>query len=254
MHHDLAVRFVEVQALLLTPIAPHIAEHLWSTVLSNKSSVQLAQFPKAIPTPEEDRFIVDAGVYVRTAIKNIRDAELKFHKNKAKGKTGGNYDPSKPKGIKVYVSSGFPEWQEIAVGIVKDSFDGTKVDDKKVKEELEKRGLIKEKKYMPFVAMFKVCFGSLHYSLSHDTDYTLTVKQKKLAQLGPAVAFNRAVLFNEKEVMETAMPYIVRQLGIENIQVNWVKDVVESDEGYSQTHLESAEPGNPTVVFFNTAE
>lgn len=166
MHHDLAVRFVEVQALLLTPIAPHIAEHLWSTVLSNTSSVQLAQFPKAFPTPEEDRFIVDAGVYVRTAIKNIRDAELKFHKNKAKGKTGGSYDPSKPKGIKVYVSSGFPEWQETAVGIVKESFDGSKVDDKKVKEELEKRGLIKEKKYMPFVAMFKVCCEAFNLTLS----------------------------------------------------------------------------------------
>jgi leucyl-tRNA synthetase len=29
MHRDLVVRFVEVQALLLSPICPHVAEHVW---------------------------------------------------------------------------------------------------------------------------------------------------------------------------------------------------------------------------------
>jgi leucyl-tRNA synthetase len=29
MHRDLVVRFIEVQALLLSPVCPHVAEHVW---------------------------------------------------------------------------------------------------------------------------------------------------------------------------------------------------------------------------------
>jgi len=29
MHVDLIVQFIEVQALLLSPICPHVAEHVW---------------------------------------------------------------------------------------------------------------------------------------------------------------------------------------------------------------------------------
>jgi leucyl-tRNA synthetase len=29
MHRDLVIRFIEVQALLLSPICPHVAEHVW---------------------------------------------------------------------------------------------------------------------------------------------------------------------------------------------------------------------------------
>jgi leucyl-tRNA synthetase len=29
MHRDLVLRFIEVQSLLMAPICPHMAEHLW---------------------------------------------------------------------------------------------------------------------------------------------------------------------------------------------------------------------------------
>lgn len=29
MHADLMLRFIEVQALLLSPICPHVSEHVW---------------------------------------------------------------------------------------------------------------------------------------------------------------------------------------------------------------------------------
>ena len=33
MHHDLVLRYIEFQALLLTPIAPHWSDHIWQEVL-----------------------------------------------------------------------------------------------------------------------------------------------------------------------------------------------------------------------------
>jgi leucyl-tRNA synthetase len=29
MHRDLVLRFIKVQALLLSPVCPHVAEHVW---------------------------------------------------------------------------------------------------------------------------------------------------------------------------------------------------------------------------------
>ena len=154
MHADLALRFIRVQALLITPIAPHVAEYLWSTVLHESSSVQKALFP-TVSSPV-DPAIADSAAYVRTKVKDIRDAEMNFAKKKAKGKGTAGFDISKPKAVKIWVAKGFPEWQDTAVEIVKGAWDGEKVDDKKCKEELTSKGLIKEKKYMPFIAQLKV--------------------------------------------------------------------------------------------------
>lgn len=159
MHIDLVLRFIEVQALLLTPIAPHVAEHLWCSLLEHKTTIQVAQFPK-IDAPV-DHAILDGAAFVRTTLKEIRDAEIGFAKKKGKGKTIALFDPSKPKGIKVYVASGFPEWQDNAVAVIKNAYNPATlaIDDAQIKEELTSKGYLKEKKMMPFVALFKVrCF------------------------------------------------------------------------------------------------
>lgn len=30
MHRDLVLKFIEIQAILMSPICPHVAEHIWS--------------------------------------------------------------------------------------------------------------------------------------------------------------------------------------------------------------------------------
>ena len=47
MHRDLIRRYVELQALLLTPVAPHFSEYLWRDVLGHSDSVQNALYPEA---------------------------------------------------------------------------------------------------------------------------------------------------------------------------------------------------------------
>ncbi|GAA5885136.1 hypothetical protein JCM16303_005871 [Sporobolomyces ruberrimus] len=229
MHVDLALRFIRVQALLITPIAPHVAEHIWSTILKETSSIQTALYP-TVSSPV-DPAITDAATYVRTKVKDIRDAEFSFAKKKAKGKGNASFDPSKPKAVKIWVAKGFPEWQEVAVEIVKGAWDGEKVDDKKCKEELTAKGLIKEKKYMPFIAQLK----------------------KRIAMIGFDGAINRQILFSEEEVLRNAMPYIRRTLAIDNIEVASADSAPKGGDepGYVQPIVEAAEPGSPGIVLYN---
>lgn len=44
MHRDLILRYVELQALLISPIAPHWAEHMWLDVLKKVFDLYLLAF------------------------------------------------------------------------------------------------------------------------------------------------------------------------------------------------------------------
>ncbi|GAA5999875.1 hypothetical protein JCM5350_001327 [Sporobolomyces pararoseus] len=231
MHIDLALQFIRVQALLITPIAPHVAEFIWSTILKESTSIQSALYP-TVSAPV-DPSITDAAAYVRTKVKDIRDSELAFAKKKAKGKGNASFDPSKPKAVRIWVAKGFPEWQEAALEITKGAWDGEKVDDKKVKEELTAKGLIKDKKYMPFIAQLK----------------------KRIALIGFEGAINRQILFSEEDVLKEAMPYFRRTLGIENIEVSSAESAPKGGEepGYVQPIVDAAEPGSPGIVLYNVS-
>ncbi len=113
-----------------------------------------------------DRTLIEAGQYMRGTTKMIRDAETSLLKMLAKlnkgGKAGKNqmqtFDPKKPKSVRIYVARSFPEWQDTCVGILKEVYDeeSDKFNDAKVKELLIQKGLIKDKRAMPFIQGFKV--------------------------------------------------------------------------------------------------
>ena len=155
MHVDPVKYWIEIAALLVTPIAPHFTEHLWSTVLGKPQSIQLAPWPT--PASAVDTAAVEAGGYMRGTIKTIRDAELTLIKKLSRGKSSP-YDPKKPKAVRVYVASRFPEWQNECVEAVKQGYNAEthKVDDVKVGEVLQTKGLLKDKRAMSFIQLFKV--------------------------------------------------------------------------------------------------
>lgn len=163
MHVDLAMRFIKIQALLLAPIAPHVAEYLWSDILEQPLSIQLAQFP-VISAPV-DQAVIDSGIYLRTTVKTIRDLEIGHQKRQSRGKYAVGFDLTKPVAVRVFTAAAFPEWQEKCVAIVKEAWTNeTGVDDAKVREALAKAGLIKDKRTMPFCAQLKVCRHLIAYS------------------------------------------------------------------------------------------
>lgn len=164
MHADLIQYWIRVSALLVTPIAPHFAEHIWTTILNEPKSIQLALWPE--PSRPVDKVAIDSVAYMRNTVKTIRDAEITLLKKLSKGKKGKDaaeapFDPKKPKSVHIYIATAFPDWQDSCVQAIKDAYtpDPDKVDDAKVRETLTEKGLIKDKRTMPFIQIFKVSPG-----------------------------------------------------------------------------------------------
>ncbi|KAI0077647.1 leucine-tRNA ligase [Panus rudis PR-1116 ss-1] len=231
MHHDLVLYWIRVATLLVLPIAPHFSEHIWSTVLKEPKSVQFALWPEV--TKPVDRAIIDAGAYMRDTTKTMRDAELSLLKKMNKGKGAqAPYDPKKPKAVRIYVATRFPEWQDQCVQVAKDAYDAErdKVDDAKVRELLIQRGLIKDKKAMPFIQLFK----------------------KRIGEFGAATAFNRTVPFSEVEVLQEFLPYLKRTLGLVDAEIYLADDAkTKEGPGFTKNIIESAEPGAPAFEYRN---
>lgn len=171
MHKDLVLQYVKIQALLLTPIAPHFAEHIWG-LLGEKGSVQNVRWPRDVG--DADQGLLDSAEFVREFTKTVRDAEIALvisvKKSKAKkgGKGGGgggvDYDEKKRKAVRVFVSRGWPEWQLETIKVMKENVvekgaGGEKeVDLDQVRRRIKELGMIKDKRVMPFVKRMEVRF------------------------------------------------------------------------------------------------
>ncbi|KAF7759757.1 hypothetical protein Agabi119p4_11452 [Agaricus bisporus var. burnettii] len=245
MHAQTIHYWIRIATLLITPIAPHFAEHIWTTILKEPQSIQLALWPT--PTSPVDRVLLESSNYMRTTVKSIRDAEVNLLKLMAKAKSKKNassssssdsfvhFDPKKPKEVKIYVATSFPSWQDACVGIVQDAYNtqDSKVDDTKIKASLIQKGLIKDKRAMPFIQAFK----------------------KRITEYGAQTAFNRTLPFAESQVLHELAPYLTKSLNLEGVEIVSVEEALQKAQngemGYSKVLIESSEPGNPAFEYRN---
>ena len=236
MHADLVRHWIATQALLITPIAPHFAEHIWRTVLGSAGSVHNARFPT--PTQPVDAALSAAAAYVRGTIKTIRDAEIAVTRRKGKGAAAlPKYDERRPKEVSIFVADRFPAWQDTCVAAVQRHYDPASgaVDDVRVREDVAAAGLLKDKKAMPFVMAFK----------------------KRIAEFGAEMAFNRELPFPEADTLRAASSYLKKTLGFRAVHIESASDALaRADElqgklGFDRTQVEGAEPGAPSFAFYN---
>eukprot|EP00993_Chasmostoma_nieuportense_P007393 NODE_81_length_3361_cov_87.229437_g75_i0.p1 GENE.NODE_81_length_3361_cov_87.229437_g75_i0~~NODE_81_length_3361_cov_87.229437_g75_i0.p1 ORF type:complete len:1054 (+),score=260.59 NODE_81_length_3361_cov_87.229437_g75_i0:105-3266(+) len=99
LHRDLAKRFVEVQALLVSPIAPHWAEHVWKELLGNTTSIHTAAWP-TLSAPVHPTLQLQAD-YLTNTIHTFRAQIAKQVK-----KTKVN-----PQHGVIFVVTGYQDWQ-----------------------------------------------------------------------------------------------------------------------------------------------
>ncbi|RCI05179.1 cytosolic leucyl tRNA synthetase, partial [Rhizopus stolonifer] len=135
MHKDLVMRYIELQALLVSPITPHWSEHIWGTLLKKQGLIVDARFPKVSAPVDES---LDAATrYIRKTIKSVRDAEIALGKKKKKGKAAENeYKANEPKSLKIYAATKFPEWQETCLVTMKNNYKDGQFDDNTIRQEL----------------------------------------------------------------------------------------------------------------------
>lgn len=160
MHVDLVKYWIRVAVLLVSPIAPHFTDHIWTEFMKEPRSIQLAMWPE--PGRIADRAVIEAGAYMRDTLRTIREAEMTLLKKLQKGRKGKgdgpSFDPKLPRSVRIYVASRFPEWQDGCVQAIKESYSAetNTVDDAKVRTVLTENGMMKDKRAMPFVQAFKV--------------------------------------------------------------------------------------------------
>jgi leucyl-tRNA synthetase len=233
MHRDLVLRYIELQALLLTVIAPHWSEYIWLEVLKKQETIQNALFPEV---PVSNPSLTAEREYVRAISSNITSAESAQQKKKAKGKDIG-YDLKKPKKLTIYAAEKFPAWQEKYIDLVREAFDEkTKaVNDKELTPKISKLGEMK--KAMPFVQGLKK---------------RLTSGEK------PQNVFDRKLAFNEIETLKAMIPGLKKAAGLTVVEIIHVADggksgvVVGGGEvSILPPQAESAIPGVPTFNFEN---
>ncbi|XP_045480160.1 leucine--tRNA ligase, cytoplasmic isoform X2 [Harmonia axyridis] len=220
MHLDLILRFIEVQALLLSPICPHVAEHVWS-LLGKKTSIVKAAWPEAGPINEiqikSSQYLMDTAHSLRLHLKTYLQG------TKTKGKQNPEPVP-KPDVAELWVAKVYPQWQSIILDTMKKMFEEKKElpDNKSLSVEFAKKEELKKymKRVMPFVQ----------------------TTREKLQKLGP-IALAKTLEFDEAEVLRNNSSYLANTLDVDEIIVKFTDDPSATDK------MKECCPGSPFVVF-----
>lgn len=238
MHRDVFLKFALFQTAALAPVCPHTAEHIWGLISSRLAasddryagidSVMQLQWPES---DEPDVALLAAADYLSDTVSRVRIAILKPAKKKK-----GNQVSKPPSSVTISVCKEAPEWQKVVVDYLRNCFDGEawhtlkeKNGDneaewwkfpsdtpKKIAAALPAEQK-KNKKVMPFVAMVR----------------------KEVEKQG-AVALDRTLKFDEREVLEENSDAIRMQLSTFGIS-----EVNIADAGESAEISSDAVPGAP---------
>lgn len=227
-HKKLIRRFIETQAMILNPICPHIAQKIWQ-LLGNGGFIALSRWPPA----EVDEGLYQSYTYLNEAIHEFR-VRLRAFQAPPKNKKGQNDQKVAPKAknATIYVAKTFPSWQVTVCQVLHDLYiehNGqlpAKVGDisinKVISSKLSEYDSLRKymKKVMPFAEM----------------------RKQLIIELGEE-AFNLTSPFDEREVLENSMVYLVGTLGVQSVIV---KNADESDDSRI---AEDCCPLNPIIVF-----
>lgn len=120
---DLVLRFVEVQAKLLTPFCPHTCEYIWRDILGKEGLIVNSGFPEA---DRPDYGLQQAARYLESQVSSVRSAITKALAPPKKKKKGGDQPPAAPKkvvGVKVEVAARFDGWRAVVLQALAEGFD-----------------------------------------------------------------------------------------------------------------------------------
>ena len=223
MSKSVITTYVELQALLITTIAPHWAEYMWLEVLHKPTTIQRALWPE-VPAP--DPVLAAMRDYIKTTSSNITSSEAQASKKMAKGKTAA-FDPKKDKKITIFAAKEWPAWQEKYVELVRGLLESSSLDDaKKVNEGVKSLAKGPEmKKAMPFVQ---------------------ELKKKLVEGADKEKVFDRKLAFDEVATLRQMKAGIVKTTGAKDVEII-------SAEGQSGLpgQAETAVPGQPGIMFEN---
>jgi len=220
MSKPLVMQFIEWQALLLSPVCPHVCDHLWS-LLGKEGTILKAKWPKA---GEVDLTAIQQSDYLMEAVRDFRLKLIAAKTPKGKGGKGKEAVPaSPPTHCTAYVAKSYPAWQATVLDTLREMYGGDAAsppDNKLVSQELAKKPELKKfmKKTMPFVAFMK--------------DKVVT---KGLS------ALDTSLPWDETTVLRDNLAYITASLDLEGVDIAPASDLGEKGE--------DCRPGAPFITF-----
>ena len=231
LHVALVMRYIELSSRLLAPIAPHYAEHVWTSLLKRDGSVLQAGWPEA---KQPDASLRAAAAYVSTVVADWRRSSTKLV---APPKSKGGAPTSRVSRIDAYVAPRFVGWQESCLKVlaarydpvgnlfppeggmldaVKASLPGAQADDK---------------------AVLKLIMPFMKYKIDE-------------ARSGAgARALALTASFDEVAVLVETSPYIRRTLGLDQFEVHVLADAAAVAAAPASAKADAATPGHPAAHF-----
>ncbi|XP_065833343.1 leucine--tRNA ligase, cytoplasmic-like isoform X1 [Oscarella lobularis] len=211
MHQKLVFLFIEIQALLLAPISPHICEHMWS-LLGKEGNIVTAPWPAANPVDEvllkSFDFVLDCAYTLRHRIRTLTE--------KKKGS-------ERPRYADLYIAESYPPWQKAILTCLQEAYNDTTktfLDNKEIVAKLRNYPDVKKfmKKAMPFAQLVK---GNVAEKGIHAMDLTTP--------------------FDQKEVLKENLTYLEKSLDLIGVRL------LPASQGDLQAQ-EEASPGKPHLV------
>lgn len=192
MSRPLILKYIELQSLIISTIAPHWAEYMYLEILHKDHSIQNATWPVV---PEADHALTAQREYIKSTSSNITSSEAQAAKKLNKGKSAA-FDPRQPKKLTVFVASGYPEWQDKYIDLLKDALEKATInDDKAINQTVAKTAGKDMKKVMPFVQEMR----------------------KKVLSGDRAALFDREIAFDEYRTLNEMLKGLKKQTGCQGM-------------------------------------
>ncbi|OZC06090.1 hypothetical protein X798_06927 [Onchocerca flexuosa] len=110
MHVDMVFKWIETQAIILSPICPHVSEEIWQ-ILGKEGFIVSAKWP-IIPAVND--LLTKKAEFMDDTIRDFR-LRLKNHMNLKQKKNGITNPPSE---AVIYFAEEYPTWQKEVLGIL----------------------------------------------------------------------------------------------------------------------------------------
>jgi len=233
IHGDVIRRFMDVQMVALSPIAPHFCEHIWQKVMDKQSLV----IDEPWPTPPKavDKVLVRQYELIQGHLRSFR-LKLDKHmspKGKKKKKQAASSAPQKPTRAVIFVAREYKQFQQDILRVLQGfelDAENSPVDKdfmRKVKDSEALKAMPKQdlKKAMPFAS---------------------AMMSKEVKVRGPE-ALELELPFDEAGMLQSLLDVIRGQLGVEDIEV---ADAEAEHPLGGENERVAAGPGSPQIAFF----